>query len=226
VNNPVDVTSSLAAIKETMADLHDEDWINDVYLQITNPDARGNSESVNDVINRQEDLVTVYSLALFIVDQPVPADLENKAGRGLINALPSYEDKIHAATAHMFSSTRSDFTTIERIAKNLRRDLNGQSRKRKTEVLTSDQPLTRRHLGKDDVDRENRSSVSQLHMQASVWTPPPGTECNVCGDTLHWANSCPSKDKPCYFCVMANHSAVTYSHLRKAKSRARIRWCL
>jgi hypothetical protein len=75
---------------------------------------------------------------LFVIDQPVPADLQNKAGRGSLNALPSYEDKIHAATAHMLSSTRSDFRNIERIAKNFSRDLNGQSRKRKTEVLTSE----------------------------------------------------------------------------------------
>jgi acyl-CoA synthetase (NDP forming) len=137
-NNPVDVTSYLAAMKETMADLHDDDWIDDVYLHITNPDAQGNSESVNDVINRQKDLVTAYSWVLFVIDQPVPADLQNKAGRGSLNALPSYEDKIHAATAHMLSSTRSDFRNIERIAKNFSRDLNGQSRKRKTEVLTSE----------------------------------------------------------------------------------------
>lgn len=226
-NNPVDVTSYLAAIKETMADLHDEDWIDDVYLQITNPDAQGNSESANDVINRQKDLVTAYSWALFIIGQPVPADLQNKAGRGLINALPSYNDKICAATAHMHSNARTDFTTIELIAKNLSRDLNGQARKRKAEELTSEQPLTRRDL--EEVisrlrrDRETPSAVPRLRMQASVWTPPSGTECNVCGDTSHWANVCPNKDKPCYFCGMANHSAATCSHLRKAKSRARIR---
>jgi hypothetical protein len=96
-NNPVGVTSYLAAIKETMADLHDEDWIDDVYLQITNPDAQGNSESANDVINRQKDLVTAYSWALFIIGQPVPADLQNKAGRGLINAFPTYSMANHSA---------------------------------------------------------------------------------------------------------------------------------
>jgi hypothetical protein len=226
-NNPVDVTSYLAAIKETMADLHDEDWIDDVYQQITSPYAQGNSESVDDVINRQKDIVTAYSWALFIIGHPVPADLQKKAGRGLINALPSYKDKICATTVHMHSSARTDFTTIECIARNLSRDRNGQARKRKANELTSEQ-LLMRHDFEEGIsrlrrDRETRAVVPRLRIQASVWTPPSGTKCNVCGDTSHWAYVCPNKDKPCYFCGKADHSAATCSHLRKAKSRTRIR---
>jgi hypothetical protein len=199
-NNPVDVTSYLAAIKETMADLHDEDWIDDVYQQITNPYAPGNSESVDDFINRQKD-----------------------TGRGFINALPSYKDKICAAIVHMHSGARTDFTKIECIARNLSRDCNGQARKRKADELTSEKLLMRydfeEGISRLRRDRETRAVVPRLRIQASVWTPPSGTKCNVCGDTSHWANVCPNKDKPCYFCGKANHSAATCSHLCKAKSR-------
>jgi hypothetical protein len=54
-----------------MIDIHNPNWIANIYLLLTDPDEQGKRKSVNDIILRQEDL-------------QVTGQFKKRAGRGLL----------------------------------------------------------------------------------------------------------------------------------------------
>jgi hypothetical protein len=74
--NPVTAVTFFNTVNDVMTDIHHENWLDDVYQQVSDPDEHGQREAVNDVLTRCKDLMACYKWALVLTGKVVPSDLE------------------------------------------------------------------------------------------------------------------------------------------------------
>jgi hypothetical protein len=214
--HPVDVATLSVAINNIMTDIHNPNWIADIYLRVTDPDEQSTRESINDVILRQTDLLAAYRWAVHITGEYEFEDLNIRAGRGLLRAFPFYAERVGSATATMAFNERSSFETIVRVVKNLSYYPIGQARKRKTIVssrVAVDRALTLQMLNArldrisaviagaaapkiqaphgNAVRCPRAACYGAVHALADCPTFRAEGGCRRCSSTFHLARDCP-----------------------------------
>jgi hypothetical protein len=227
-NTPVNAQLFYDTINEVMDDIYNPDWVDDVYQRLVDPDEQAKRETVSDVVTRQKDIIASYTWALSITGQPPSADLDIKAGRGLLKALPAFLDRICSATAHMSSTDQKEFKTIEQVAKSISRNLQGQARKRKIDELVMGnlnvEPAggTQDSLAQLQSSSQNAFEEQFLGLSTTIEarikngfsmmaaSRPAPTRCFFCGEEGHWASACPHKNPPikCSICEREGHSDI------------------
>jgi hypothetical protein len=108
--------------------LHGEKWLEDIYNYLGEPDEQDRAGSVIDIVDRQRSTLTVYRWAYAIMNIQILPDIDTKAGKALVRALPSMS--IESSTVSMDRADRYTMDTIERTAFNLSK-AKGESSKRK-----------------------------------------------------------------------------------------------